>query len=189
MPDSNPSDLSGLGQPRACPAEAAAALQLFYNGIVFLRLLLIFIIVPILELMVIIEVSSRIGLLYTFLSLLLISFAGAALAKQQGYQAVARIREEMGAGRMPGDSLIDGGLVLAGALMLLTPGYLTDAAGLLLLLPPARKAARAYVKRRIQRAISRRTVRVYSTGGYPHGGAAGGPEGSEPEQRRRELED
>jgi UPF0716 protein FxsA len=164
------------------------AAHLFYNGVVFFKLLLIFIIVPILELMVIIEVSSRIGLLYTFLSLLLISFAGAALAKQQGYQAAARIREETGAGRMPGDSLIDGGLVLAGALMLLTPGYLTDAAGLLLLLPPARKAARTYVKRRIQRAISRRTVRVYSSGGYPPGGP-GAEHGGEPEQRRPELED
>lgn len=150
-------------------------------------MLVIFIVIPILELVVIIEVSSRIGLLYTFLSLLLISIAGAALAKQQGYQAVARIREETAAGRMPGDSLIDGALVLAGALMLLTPGYLTDAAGLLLLLPPARTAARAYVKRRIQRAVSRRKVRIFTAGRYPPGGAAGNNSG--PEQSRPELEE
>lgn len=171
--------------PAGSPRPEAS--QLFYNGIVFIKLLVIFIVIPILELMVIIEVSSHIGLLYTFLSLLLISVAGAALAKQQGYQAVARIREEMGAGRMPGDSLIDGALVLAGALMLLTPGYLTDAAGLLLLLPPARKVARAYVKRRIQRAVSRRQVRIFTTGSYPPPGTAGDNGGAE--QRRPELED
>jgi len=146
--------------------------------------LLIFIIVPLLELMVIIGVSSRIGLGWTFLSLLLISVAGAALARREGYSAVARIREDVRDGAMPADSLIDGALVLAGALMLLTPGYITDAAGLLLLLPPVRRPVRALVRRRIRRAVKRRVITIYPE---DPGGNSGGDGGGEPEQRRREL--
>lgn len=144
--------------------------------------------------MVIIEVSSRIGLFYTLVTLLLISIAGAALAKQQGYQALARVRRELQQGRMPGDTLIDGALVLAGALLLLTPGYLTDAVGILLLIPISRRPVRALVKQRLERAISRRTVRIFTPGdGFTHGGNAGGsppggPGDSQPEQRRKELE-
>ena len=151
----------------------------------FAKLLLIFIVVPLLELMVIIEVSSRIGLAWTFLSLLLISVAGASLARREGYSAVARVREDSRLGVMPSDSLIDGGLVLAGALMLLTPGYITDTVGLLLLLPPVRRPVRTWVRRRIARAIDRRTVRFCAdgdTGSEPPGGSDSGTE-----QQRREL--
>lgn len=160
-----------------------AALQLFYNYPVFLKLLMIFIVVPLLELFVIIEVSSRVGLAPTILTLLVISLAGAALAKREGYNAVARIQEDVRGGRMPGDSLIDGALVLSGGLLLLTPGFITDAAGLLLLLPPSRKLARAYVRRRLERAVARRTITIYTPrgpGNHPDGG-------DEPEQYRREL--
>lgn len=149
----------------------------------FAILLASFIIVPLAELIVIIEIGSRIGYLYTILTLVLISFAGAALAKRQGYAAVARIQEDIRQGRMPGDSLIDGALILSAALLLLTPGYITDAVGLLLLAPPVRHLVRGYVRRRIQKAIERRTVRYWP----PRGGPGGRP--PEPEQRRKELED
>ncbi len=160
----------------------------------FFKLLLIFIVVPLLELMVIIEVGSRIGLFYTLLTLLLISIAGAALARQQGYQALARVRLELREGRVPGDSLIDGALVLSGSLLLLTPGYITDAAGMLLLVPAVRRPVRAWIRRRLERAVSRRTVRVFTPGGdYPPAGGdpgygPGGGRSCEPEQRRKELE-
>ena len=171
----------------------------------FLILLAVFIIVPLAELMVIFEIGSRIGYFETILTLVLISFAGAALAKRQGYAVVARIQQDISLGRMPGDSLIDGALILTGALLLLTPGYITDTAGLLLLLPPVRKLVRSYAKRRLQRAIERRTIHVYGPGG-PAVQATGGtgavrtrpwwtprprlPRNTpEPEQRRKELED
>ncbi|HDZ59642.1 MAG TPA: FxsA family protein [Actinobacteria bacterium] len=166
-------------------ARSAAPARLFYNDPVFFKLLLIFIVAPLLELMVIIEVSSRIGLAWTFLSLLFISITGAALAKREGYSAVARIRADVNEGVMPSDSLIDGALVLAAALMLLTPGYITDTAGLLLLLPPVRRPLRAWVRQRIARAIDKRTVRFYTSGdagGEPPGGGD-----DESERRRREL--
>lgn len=163
----------------------------------FLILLAVFIIVPLAELMVIFEIGSRLGYFETILTLVLISFAGAALAKRQGYAVVARIQQDFSLGRMPGDSLIDGALILTGALLLLTPGYITDTAGLLLLLPPVRKLVRSYAKRRLQRAIERRTVHVYGPSGTgDRGNGASGRPGPgyhetppEPEQRRKELED
>lgn len=171
----------------------------------FFILLTVFIIVPLAELLVIFEIGSRLGYLETILMLVLISAAGAALAKRQGYAVVARIQQDLNLGIMPGDSLIDGALILTGALLLLTPGYITDAAGLLLLLPPVRKLVRAFAKRRLQRAIERRTVRTYGAGSDPGSGFGGRPgdgrPGSgypgpgyhetppEPEQRRKELED
>lgn len=157
----------------------------------FFKLLFIFVAVPLLELLVIIEVSSRIGLFYTLLTLLIISFAGAALAKQQGYQALGRLRQDFREGRIPGDPLIDGALVLSGALLLLTPGYVTDAVGLVLLIPPTRKPIRALVRQRIERGISRRTVRIYTPGGNytpPGNGYTDNGEAAQPEQRRKELD-
>ncbi len=151
----------------------------------FMLLLVIFIFVPLSELLVIVEIGSRIGYLYTILILVLISVTGAALAKRQGYAAVARIQEDFRLGKMPGDSLIDGALILAASLLLLTPGYITDVFGLFLLIPPVRKLVRTYVRRRLQSAIERRTVRVYTPGGPGEG--HGQPQ--EPEQRRKELED
>ncbi len=145
----------------------------------FLFLLAAFIIVPLAELIVIIELGSRIGYLYTVLALIVISFAGAALAKRQGYAVVARIQDDLRNGRMPGDSLIDGALILAGALLLLTPGYITDAAGLLLLLPPVRLLVRSLARNRLQRAVERKTVRFHTHNEPP----------AEPEQRRKELEE
>jgi UPF0716 protein FxsA len=153
----------------------------FYNLIVFFKLLVIFIIVPLLELLVIIEVSSRLGLPETILVLVLISVIGAALAKREGYAAARRIQAEIQEGRVPGDPLIEGGLILAGAVLLLTPGFLTDAVGLMMLIPPTRKVALTIAKRRLRRASARRTVFVWS----------GGPDATryeEPEQRRKELE-
>jgi UPF0716 protein FxsA len=149
---------------------------------VFPRLLLIFIIVPLLELYVIIEVSSRLGLLETIVLLIVISVLGAALAKREGYNAVSRIQQELAAGRMPGDPLIEGGIILAGAVLLLTPGFITDALGLAMLFPPTRRAALSLVKRRMRQSIARGNVRIYHTTD-----ASG--QGPEPEQRRKELEE
>lgn len=151
-----------------------------YNLTVLGRLLLIFIIVPLLELYVIIQVSSRLGLLETIVLLVVISATGAALAKREGYNTVQRIQQELAAGRMPGDSLIEGAVILAGAVLLLTPGFITDAIGLLMLLPPSRRAALALARRRLKRSLAAGRFNVWT---YQE------PDNHEPpEQHRRELE-
>ena len=151
----------------------------------FARLLILFIIIPLLELLVIIQIGSRIGYLYTILLLVLISFSGAALAKREGYEAVSQIRSAVAAGHMPTDSLIDGGLILTAAALLITPGYLTDAAGLALLTPPVRRLVRIYVRRRLKKAVAAQTVHFW-TSGQPPEASGGAPR--EPEQRRKEID-
>ncbi len=154
----------------------------------FAKLLILFIIVPLLELLTIIEIGSRIGYFFTIMMLIVISFSGAALAKREGYRAISQIRADLNAGSMPADALIDGALILAAAALLITPGYITDAAGLLLLLPPARRVVRAFARRRLEKAAHVRSIRFWS-GPAPRGNPAYGPPcAREPEQRRRELE-
>ncbi|MBE0428551.1 MAG: FxsA family protein [Thermoleophilia bacterium] len=167
----------------------------------FLFILALFIIVPLLELWLIIQIGSAAGYLPTFAALVLVSVAGAALAKQQGYQAALRIQEEIRQGRMPGNALLDGFLVLAGALLLLTPGFLTDAAGLAVILPLTRRPFRAWLEKRLRQAVERRTMGtiVFWPGGgrgARYGGQAGEPErpynsgdgAAEPERHRKGLE-
>ncbi len=129
----------------------------------FFLLLLLFFTVPLVELAVIIEVSARIGLSWTLLSLAAVSVIGAALARRQGGAAYSRIRSDVRAGIMPGESLVDGALALSAALLLLAPGYVTDAVGLLLLTPPGRRAVRALVRRRLRAAVRRR-ITIFRAG-------------------------
>ncbi|MDO8736113.1 MAG: FxsA family protein [Thermoleophilia bacterium] len=158
----------------------------------FMILLALFIVLPLLELWMIIEVGSRIGAVYTVVALILISVAGAALARQQGYRVIGRVQTEIQSGQMPGDSLVDGAIILTGALLLLTPGFLTDIVGLLLLLPFIRIPVRSFAKRRLKKAIERRSVFDWTPSGRGGTGSGNGPnngESQEPEQRRKELGD
>jgi len=112
----------------------------------FAKLVILFTIVPLLELSLLIEIGQRIGLVYTILIVLATGFLGAALARREGFGVISRIQNELHSGQLPGDSLLDGALVLAGALLLLTPGLLTDVVGLCLLLPPTRALLKSRLK-------------------------------------------
>ncbi len=109
-----------------------------------------FIVLPLVEIYVIVQVGSAIGALNTIGLLLLVSIFGVWLAKHQGFWVLRRLRDQLDAGRMPTNELIDAGLVLVGAILLIFPGFVTDVFGLLLLLPPTRAVARTVVKRRFQ---------------------------------------
>lgn len=93
------------------------------------KLILLFMLMPVLELAVLLKINSYIGLGYTLLIVLTTAVAGAYLTKQQGRGILQNIRFEMGQGRVPGDELINGLCVLIGGVLLLTPGLLTDTAG------------------------------------------------------------
>lgn len=111
-------------------------------------LLLLFLVVPIAELYVIIQVGQAIGPLPTVAILLLDSIVGAWLLRQQGRIAWRRFNDALQAGRPPARETIDGGLVLMGGAFLLTPGFLSDLLGLALLLPPTRAIVRRMLARR-----------------------------------------
>ena len=111
-------------------------------------ILALFIVVPLVEIYVIIQVGHAIGVFNTIGLLLLVSFIGAWLTKHEGFIVLQRLRAQLDAGRVPTAELIDGVLVLAAGVLMLTPGFVTDALGLLVLFPPTRALLRALLRRR-----------------------------------------
>jgi UPF0716 protein FxsA len=111
-------------------------------------LLLLFIAVPLLELYVILQVGSAIGVLPTIAILVLDSLLGSIVLRSQGRRAWQRFTQAIGEGRVPANEAIDGALVVFGGALLLTPGFVTDIAGALLLLPFTRPVARRLLVRR-----------------------------------------
>jgi UPF0716 protein FxsA len=116
--------------------------------------LVAFVVVPILELWVLIEVGRAIGVGWTLLLLVADSVLGTWLIKRQGAKAYAALSEALGSGRLPHRELADGALiVLAGALML-SPGFVTDVFGVLLLLPLTRPLGRRVLTGLVARRVS-----------------------------------
>jgi UPF0716 protein FxsA len=111
------------------------------------------IVVGVVEISVIIQVGQWIGFLNTVGLLLLVSLLGAWLVKRQGLGVVARIREQRSAGRLPAAEVFDGALILVAGVLLVIPGFVTDALGLLLLVPPIRAVARRFLARRVLREV------------------------------------
>ncbi len=126
----------------------------------FIRLLVLFTVIPLLELALLIEVGKRVGVLNTIVVVLLTGVAGAALARSQGFGIIRRIQMELSRNQLPGDSLIEGGLILAGALLLLTPGLITDLFGFSLLLPHSRKLIRVALKHYFRAKIDKNEIQV-----------------------------
>ena len=114
--------------------------------------------IPIAELYVIVRVSDGIGFLNTLALLVLISAAGAWLLKQQGLRTWTRLQQALARGQVPAREVTDGAMIVVGGALLLTPGFLTDAAGLVLLLPPTRAALKGATRRLLRRMAERRFV-------------------------------
>jgi UPF0716 protein FxsA len=123
-------------------------------------LLAALLVIPIAEIAVMVKVAEWIGTGQMIALLLSVSVVGLWIVKRQGTGALRRIRAELGAGRVPGSHLVDGVLLLTAGFLLLVPGFLTDAVGLVLLLPPVR----AFVRGRLGRRFRTRSV-SYQVGG------------------------
>lgn len=113
-------------------------------------LFLLFIIMPLVELFVIIQVGQVVGPLWTVLALLVFSLAGAALVKHEGLRAWTRVRTALDAGRLPAEEVTDGALVLLAGALLLTPGFVTDGFGFFLLIPPSRALVNRAIRSRVR---------------------------------------
>ena len=142
-------------------------------------LVILFIVVPILELYVIIQVGQAIGVVPTLILLLADALLGSWLLKHEGRGAWRRFNEALAARRFPGKEVADGLLIVIGGTLLLTPGFLTDVFGLFLLLPPTRAIARRVLKRL---TIGRFMVVGAGSGG-PFGAPPRGSDGSRPPSR------
>jgi len=126
----------------------------------FLKLFLLFTIIPVVELYILFRLASHIGFFPTLFIVIATGFAGAYLAKQQGLVVIQRLQQEMQEGRPPGNSMVDGVLVLVAGIVLLTPGILTDAFGILLLIPVTRMLIREYIKKIIKKKMQSGQINI-----------------------------
>jgi len=117
------------------------------------KLLLLFIIVPIIELILLIQMGQWVGALPTIALIIFTGVLGAFLVRRQGIKVLTRIRAEVRAGRLPAGSIFDGAIILIAGALLMTPGILTDSAGFLCLIPPARRVIKRIIWSRMQRAM------------------------------------
>ena len=111
----------------------------------FTKLLILFVIVPVTELYILIEVGKRIGSLTTIGLIILTGIIGAYLVKGQGFMILKKIQNDLNEGIIPGDSLIQGAIILAGGIFLLTPGFVTDIIGFIFLIPVSRRVVKKYL--------------------------------------------
>jgi UPF0716 protein FxsA len=119
-----------------------------------------FVLVPLIEIYVLIQVGQVIGPWWTILLLVLDSLLGCWLIKREGGRAWQSLRTALQTGRMPARELADGALILVGGTLMLSPGFVTDALGILLILPFTRPVARRLLTRVVaQRLVSRNARR------------------------------
>lgn len=146
------------------------------------KLALLFVLVPIVELVILIQLGQIVGLLPTLLLVLSTGIGGAMLARAEGLRVLFQFQRELASGRLPGQSALDGISVLVGGALLLTPGLLTDIAGFSLLFPPSRRWIQSRVRARLERQIADGSIRVVAMGPgvggfWGFGGAGSGSDG------------
>jgi len=120
---------------------------------IFSSLLTAFIVMPLLELWLLLQLGGCYGWRVTLLVVVLTGFTGAWLARMQGLQTLLAIRRDMAEGRMPAPRLMDGVMILIAGVLLITPGLITDAVGFLLLIPPVRGAVRGWMRLRLEQKL------------------------------------
>ncbi|NOQ41125.1 MAG: membrane protein FxsA [Desulfuromusa sp.] len=121
----------------------------------FIKLLILFTLVPIIELYVLIEAGRQIGVSATIGMIFLTGIAGAYLARSQGFNLINRIQTDLNQGRIPAEEMMDGAMILAGGLFLLTPGFCTDLFGFCLLTPVTRQFFKVWLKKWLDLKIRR----------------------------------
>ena len=122
------------------------------------KLFLAFTIIPVSEIYILIAIGGQIGILPSIGLVILTGIIGASLARSQGLKTLGRIRDSFQQGVVPGEELLNALLIAIAGIVLLTPGFLTDAAGLFLLIPATRTLCREWLKRRIELVYAQRNV-------------------------------
>ena len=129
----------------------------------FGRLLILFIVVPLVELALLLKLHGLMGLPSTIMLVMCTGFLGAALARQQGFSALAKIQQTVGSGKAPGIEIVEGVLVLVAGAVLITPGILTDIFGFSLLIPPVRRVVAKFAAARFKNKAKSK-FQVFTTG-------------------------
>ena len=113
-----------------------------------LKLFLAFTIIPVLEIYILIKLGTFLGALNTVIVVILTGILGAYLARLEGLHTMAKVREGLGRGEMPAEGMLDALLILVAGIVLLTPGFLTDMAGLLMLIPQTRLVFKRWLRKK-----------------------------------------
>jgi UPF0716 protein FxsA len=131
------------------------------------KLFLLFSALPLLDLWLLLHVGRAIGFWSTVALVILTGVAGAWLARAEGFRVLRAWQVALAQGRVPEEGVLSGALVLAGGLLLVTPGVITDVLGLALLFPPSRRLVAAGLGRWLRRQIDTGRVRVFTMGAPP----------------------
>lgn len=138
-----------------------------------LRLFLLFTLVPVVELALLIRIGGLLGLGPTLLIVIGTGAAGAWLARREGLRAWLAVRSELQGGQLPGESLVHALLILVAGVVLITPGVLTDIAGILLLVPPVRRGLIGRVRNGFSASIAAGSIQVVGGPGVGFSGRRG----------------
>ena len=125
-----------------------------------LKLFLAFTIIPFIEIYLLIKIGSYLGALNTVIIVILTALFGALLARYQGFQTMLRVRESLERGEMPAEELMDALLILLAGIVLLTPGFLTDLAGLMILIPSTRLMFKGWLRKKFDAWSSQKRIDV-----------------------------
>ena len=134
-------------------------LRMCHNGFM-LKILALFLLLPLVELALLIEIGSHIGTVATVALILATGALGAFLARSQGLEVLRRLRAETAAGRLPAAPLVDGVIILLAGAVLLTPGVLTDILGFMCLVPAFRQFLKALLWRKLRHWVDQNRVQV-----------------------------
>jgi len=126
----------------------------------FLRLVLLFTLVPMIELYFLIKIGGVIGAFSTILVIVVTGILGASLARSQGIQAIQKIQSAMAQNQMPANEILHGVLILAGGITLLTPGFITDFIGFSMMVPSIREWVIRYLKKYFMTQIKNNQVTI-----------------------------
>ncbi len=121
-------------------------------------LILLFTVVPVVELALLIKLAQFIRVGYTLAIVILTGIAGAYLARSQGLMTLRKIQDDINRGIMPADKIFDGVMILFGGILLLTPGLITDLIGFMTLVPFTRRLIKLWLKRKIENMIAQGKV-------------------------------
>ena len=131
------------------------------------RLLLLFTLVPLLELYILIKIGGYLGAFQTVALVVFTALLGVVLVRLEGLRTLQKIRQSLSQGIVPAEEMVDGVLIFVGGILLIIPGVLTDLFALVLLIPYSRTIFKRWLRRRFDRMVAGRDVRLqYHRGGF-----------------------
>ncbi|MBC8413402.1 MAG: FxsA family protein [Nitrospira sp.] len=124
------------------------------------KLFFLFAVIPVIELAILIEIGSYIGVLPTVIVVIVTAMIGASMVRSEGLYVLSRLQRDMNNGIFPAEELIDGAMILVAGALLLTPGFFTDIIGFLMVFPVPRKFIKKFGKDYIEKKINSNEITI-----------------------------